>query len=132
MLSWVARALSGLPLTIFNSTIDTDRNGTLLDPLPAGSYSGTGDNAISVEADDGRNGAYGPGFFKLDLRLGYDIRLPRRGNLVQLFGEVFNVTGRDNFANPTGDQSSANFLRLTGLSTSTQPRMVQLGVRFEF
>jgi hypothetical protein len=131
-LAWVARALSGIPFTIFNATIDTDRNGTLLDPLPAGSYSGTGDDTISVDSDGGRNGAYGPGFFKLDLRLGYDIRLPPGGRLVQLFAEVFNVTGRDNFANPTGDQSSANFLRVTTLSTSTQPRMVQLGVRFAF
>ena len=38
--SWVARALSGSPLTVFDSTIDTDRNGTLADPLPAGAYSG--------------------------------------------------------------------------------------------
>jgi hypothetical protein len=128
--AWVARALSGSPFTIFNSTVDTDRNGTLADPLASGSYSGTGANTISVDNEQRRNGAYGPGFFKLDLRLGYRVNVPR-GRL-EFFGEIFNVTGRDNFANPTGDQASANFLRLTTLSTSTQPRMGQFGMRFEF
>jgi hypothetical protein len=129
--SWVARALSGLPLTVFNATIDTDRNGTLADPLPAGTYSGTGANAITVESEGGRNGAYGPGFFKLDVRAGYRLNLRNRRTL-DVFGEVFNLTDRDNFANPTGDQSNANFLRLTGLSTSTNPRTGQIGVRLGF
>jgi hypothetical protein len=130
LVSWVARALNGTPLTVFNTTIDADRNGTLLDPLPAGSYTGTGANTISVEAEGRRNGAYGPGFFKFDMRLGYRLNVPH--GRVELFGEVFNLTGRDNFANPTGDQASANFLRLTTLSTSTQPRTAQFGIRFEF
>ena len=129
--AWVARALSGSPFTVFDSRIDADRNGTLLDPLPAGSYSGSGENAITVESDGGRNGAYGPGFFKLDLRLGYRLDLGNRRTL-DLFGEIFNVTDRANFANPTGDMASANFLRVTGLSTSTTPRTGQFGIRFGF
>ena len=128
--SWVARALSGSPFTIFDSTTDTDRNGTVTDPLPSGSYSGTGANAVSVDNDGGRNGAYGPGFFKLDLRLGYTLDVAQRK--LELFGEIFNLTNRDNFANPTGDRASANFLRLTGLSASTNPRLLQLGARFSF
>ncbi len=129
--SWVARALSGTPLTIFDATVDTDRNGTLADPLPAGTYSGTGANAITVDSDGSRNGAYGPDYFKLDLRLGYRLKVggPRT---LDLFGEIFNLTDRANFANPTGDRSSANFLRLTGLSTSTTPRTGQFGVRLGF
>jgi Carboxypeptidase regulatory-like domain/TonB dependent receptor len=130
-LGWVARALSGQPFTIFNSTIDDDRNGIVTDPLPAGSYSGSGQNAITVDHDGGRNGAYGPGFFKLDLRLGYTVGLMAEQR-VELFAEVFNVTNRANFADPTGDQASANFLRLTGLSTSTNARLLQLGARFQF
>ena len=47
-------------------------------------------------------------------------------------GEIFNVTDRANFASPTGDQASANFLRVTSLSTSTNPRTGQFGVRFGF
>jgi hypothetical protein len=130
-LGWVARALSGSPFTIFNSTIDLDRNGTVSDPLPAGTYTGVGSNSISVENDGGRNGAYGPGFFKLDLRIGYGINAGA-GRRIDLFGEVFNVTNRANFANPTGDEASANFLRVTGLSTSTNPRLIQFGARFGF
>lgn len=129
--SWVARALSGTPFTVFNSTIDADRNGTLLDPLPGGTYSGSGSDTISVEAEGRRNGGYGPGFFKVDLRLGYRLNVLGARH-VELFGEIFNVTGRDNFANPSGDQASANFLRLTGMSTSTQPRMGQFGIRLAF
>ncbi len=37
--SWVARALSGLPFTPRNDNIDADRNGTIFDPIAAGSYS---------------------------------------------------------------------------------------------
>jgi hypothetical protein len=128
---WVARALSGQPFTIFNSTIDEDRNGTVTDPLPAGAYSGSGTNAISVDNKGGRNGAYGPGFFKLDLRTGYSINAGATRR-IELFGEIFNVTNRANFASPTGDQASANFLRVTGLSTSTNPRLVQFGARYSF
>ena len=128
---WVARAMSGTPFTVFDSRIDEDRNGTLADPLPAGTYSGSGTNTISVENNGGRNGAYGPGFFKLDLRLGYTIGLVAQRRL-ELFGEVFNLTNRANFSDPTGDIASANFLRVTGLSTSTNPRLVQLGARFSF
>jgi len=129
--SWVARALSGTPFTIFDSRNDPDRNGTNTDPLPAGSYSGSGSNAISVESDGGRNGAYGPGFFKLDMRVGYRLDLHNRRTL-DVFGEMFNVTDRANFANPTGDQASVNFLRVTASSTSNNPRTGQIGVRFGF
>jgi hypothetical protein len=131
-LAWVARALSGSPFTIVDSRVDVDRNGSLTDPLPAGTYSGTGANVITVESEGGRNGAYGPGFFKLDLRLGYRLNLHNRRTL-DVFGEVFNVTNRANFANPaSGDQANADFLRLTALSTSTSPRTGQIGVRFGF
>ena len=129
--AWVARALSGTPFTITDARFDPDRNGTLAEPLPAGSYSGTGDDSYTVDFESTRNGAYGPGFFKLDLRLGYTIRMQESRKL-ELFGEIFNVTDRVNFANPTGDQSNANFLRFTGFSTSTTPRTGQLGVRFVF
>ena len=128
---WVARALSGTPFTVVDQTIDADRNGTLADPLPAGEYSGSGTNAITVDSDGGRNGAYGTGFFKLDLRLGYTLNVLGQRK-IELFGEIFNVTNRANFANPSGDRSNANFLRVTSLSTSTNPRLVQIGARYSF
>jgi hypothetical protein len=128
----VARALSGTPFSLVNSTIDPDLNGIIAEPLPAGTYSGTGEDAYTVEDyKSQRNGAYGPGFFKLDLRIGYNIRL--MGRRLDLFGEIFNVTDRVNFDNPGGNQAvPASFLILSGYSTSTTPRTVQLGVRFEF
>ena len=129
--SWIARALSGSPFSIINSNFDPDRNGIQAEPLPAGSYSGVGEDAYTADnvlAE--RNGARGPGFFKLDLRLGYNINLS--GRTLSVFGEIFNVTDRVNFANPSGNQANANFLLLTGYSTSTTPRTVQLGARFQF
>ncbi len=126
----VARALSGSPFTLVDGNIDPDRNGTTAEPLAAGRYSGTGDDAYSVENESERNGAYGPGFLKVDVRLGYQIGL--FGRRLDLFGEVFNLANRVNFANPNGNQAAPNFLRLTGYSPSTTPRTAQLGARFQF
>ena len=129
--SWVARALSGAAFGLFNNTIDPDLNGVFAEPLAAGSYSGSADDPYTVDDyKSERNGARGPGFFKLDLRLGYNLNL--HGKRVQLFGEIFDVTNRDNFANPSGNQAAQNFLQLVGLSTSTSPRLLQLGARFVF
>jgi hypothetical protein len=70
---------------------------------------------------------------QLDMRLGYRARLGSRRTL-DVFGEVFNVTNRANFTNPSGDMRvRANFLRYTGLfGTSGFPRQLQLGVRLGF
>ena len=43
--------------------------------LPAGTYSGSGQNAITVENDGGRNGARGPDLFNVDLRVAYAVPL---------------------------------------------------------
>jgi len=129
--SWIARALSGTPFSLTNGTLDPDLNGSLSEPLPAATYSGTGEDAYTVEDyKSERNGARGPGFFKLDLRVGYSINL--QGRRLEVFGEVFNLTDRVNFANPAGNQANANFLLLTGYSTSTTPRTGQFGARFVF
>ena len=47
--SWVARALSGTPFSLFNNTIDPDLNGSLSEPLATGTYSGTADDPYTVE-----------------------------------------------------------------------------------
>ncbi|HSB62202.1 MAG TPA: hypothetical protein VLI67_10810 [Vicinamibacteria bacterium] len=57
------RFLSGTAFTIQDQNSDPDQNGILFDPLPAGTYSGTGSDAITVDNAGGRNGAYGPSFF---------------------------------------------------------------------
>jgi hypothetical protein len=135
--SGVLRMLSGTPFTIHDTTFDTDRNGVLFDPLPAGTYSGTSpDSMQNVENKGGRNGAYGPGFVQLDMRGGYRAKLGSRRTL-DVFVEVFNLTNHANFAvapTTTGDRrNTADFLRLNTLvATSGLPRQAQLGLRLGF
>ena len=133
-LSGVLRLLSGTPFTIQDQNIDADRNNVLFDPLPAGTYSGTSVNALqNVENKGGRNGARGPGFAQLDIRVGYRARIGGR-RTIDVFGDIFNATDRANFTNPSGDRrNTADFLRLNGLvATSGLPRQAQLGVRLGF
>ena len=68
-ISGISRYTSGAAFTISDSSVDPDRNGILTDPLPAGTYSGTGLNAITVDNKGGINGARLPNVFQLDLRL---------------------------------------------------------------
>ena len=127
--SWVGRALSGSPFTLVNTNFDPDRNGIQGEPLPAGDYSGNGTNAYTVKNYKAeRNGARGPGFFSLDMRVGYGFALGNRRRL-EVSADVFNLSNRTNFLNPTADQASAQFLLLTGYSTSYTPRKVQVGAR---
>jgi hypothetical protein len=51
---------------------------------------------------------------------------------LEVSADVFNLTNHTNFANPTGNQASAQFLLLTAYSTSYAPRKVQVGARVEF
>ena len=131
--SWVARVLSGSPFSLTNNTIDPDRNGTQAEPLAAGDYSGTGADAYTVKGyQSRRNGAYGPGFFNADVRLGYRFGLPNNRR-IELFADLFNLTNQVNFANPSGNQGApASFLLLTGYNTSYAPRKLQLGARLQF
>lgn len=129
--SWVARALSGSPFTLIDSTTDPDRNGVFQEPLDTGSYSGEGPDAITVDFESERNGARGPAFFQLDMRFGYRLRLGERRTL-DVFGEAYNLTDRANFANPTGNRRSRNFLVRTDLRDGAVPRTGQIGIRFGF
>ena len=130
--SWVARALSGSPFTVINSNFDPDQNGVQAEPLPDGSYSGTGNDPYTLEGyRSERNGARGPGFFEFDTRIGYGVNL--HGRRLEISADIFNLTNHTNFGNPGNDQASASsFLVLTGYSTSYTPRKVQVGARFEF
>jgi hypothetical protein len=130
-ISGVLQARSGTPFSLINSTFDRDRNGiTTNEYLAPGTYSGTGNDAVTIDYDGGRNGARGPNYVSLDLRGGYRFGLPG-GRSLDASIDVFNVTNRDNFTNPSGDQRlSATFLRLTGVTGAT--RSAQLNVRFGF
>jgi hypothetical protein len=74
-LSATMRMLSGTAFSLIDTSSDPDRNGILADPLPAGTYSGNGANAITVENVGGRNGAFGPGYAQLDTRIGWRFRV---------------------------------------------------------
>ncbi len=132
ILSGALRMLSGLAFTLNDTSSDPDRNGQLFDPLPAGTYSGNGPNAITVDNKGGRNGAYGPGYLQLDTRVGWRFK-PSSGHATyDLTADVINVTNRANFVSPTGDRRSTNFLLLTTLYGGGQPRQAQIGVRMAF
>jgi hypothetical protein len=127
----VLRLMSGQPFSVVNSNVDADRNNIASDPAPPGHYEGVGENAISVDNDGGRNGAYGPGLVQLDLRAGYRLQ-PRAGRSVEFFAEIFNLTNEPNFANPSGDQRLGTFLVPSSLFGGGFPRQFQVGARFGF
>jgi hypothetical protein len=134
--SWVARALSGLPFSLVNNLIDLDRNGTLFDPIDPGTYTGAGsvpaDNFTVEDYDGRRNGARGPGFFQFDTRFGWRLNVGN-GRTLDLSADVFNLTNRANFANPSGNQGAATtFLVLSALRDGAAPRTLQIGARFGF
>ena len=137
MLSGTFRALSGTPFTLIDDSLDLDQNGLLTERLPAGTYSAfpvAGPHVYNdVEFDGRRNGARGPGFMQLDMRVGYRARLGASRTL-DVFADVFNVTDRVNFANPSGNRRvQGDFLRLSGLfGVSGFPRQVQFGARLGF
>ena len=130
--SGIARVLSGLPMNLTNADFDPDRNGTIAEPLAAGSYrGGAASDIYAVDFDGTYFGARGPGYVKIDLRVGYRLRFS--GRTLEVFGDIFNITNRANFATPSGNQASTNFLNLTDtLQGNSNPRLLQLGVRFAF
>jgi hypothetical protein len=130
--AWVIRALSGSKFTVFDSTTDPDRDGTFAEPLPEGGYTNTSArNPWPVVSEGTRNGATGPGLFQADVRLGYRVR-PGAERTLDLFVDVFNITNRANFANPTGDRFSTNFLNLIALRAGAVPTTAQFGARLGF
>ena len=152
-LATVARYLSGTPFTIEDTAFDRNRNIVIFDPLDAGKYTPRADavNPFTVTYEGGRNGARGPDFFQVDLRVGY--RLPIPIAQIELIGELFNLTNRANYANPSGNQATivkpagepqqqdvregrkignVNFLNLQALRAGGIPRTAQFGIRMQF
>jgi len=127
-ISGISRYTSGGAFTISDSSVDADRNGILTDPLPAGSYSGTGANAITVDNKGGINGARLPDIFQLDLRLGYRFRL-NSSRTIEVYGDILNSTNFVAFGGISGDRRLAEFLRPT---SSGAARALQIGTRFAF
>jgi hypothetical protein len=78
-----------------------------------------------------RNGRARARFHAARHPIGYRFALPHQRTL-DVFGEVFNVTNHSNFATPSGDRRSTNFLTRTALRTGAQPTTVQFGGRISF
>jgi hypothetical protein len=135
--SGIYRFLSGRPMTLYDSSIDADRNGRLFDPLPSGHYCGQGENAFCTDNKGGRNGATGPSYRQADMRFGYRLR-PGRGTTIDANLELFNILNTANFDNPGptafgADQRLTDFLILTSLRGGNgQPRAAQFSVRLGF
>jgi hypothetical protein len=135
-LSATMRYMSGSPFSIFNSNIDVDQNGELTDPSPAGVYSASATGIpvmTGVKNKGGRNGALGPDYFQLDLRAGWRGKLGGE-RAIEIFLDIFNITNRANYDNPSGDERLAStFLVLNGLRGGGGfPRQAKLGVRYSF
>lgn len=130
-ISGVLQYRSSTPITLIDSSLDRDRNGSTADEyLEAGTYAGEGPDAISVEFDGRRNGARTDGYFRTDLRAGYRMRLPG-GRTLDAFLDVFNITNHVNYANPSGDRRSRSTF-LVRRATIAPVRTVQLNLRYGF
>jgi hypothetical protein len=136
-LSGIWQYNSGTPFTLTDQANDLNRNGQLTDEvLPAGTYSGAAGNpnAITVENAGGFNGARGPDFSLASIRAAYRFKLPGNGNRrVMAYVDVFNVTNRANFNNPTGNRmDAATFLIVRSIRNGGPSRTAQFNVRYDF
>ena len=127
-LSGISRWTSGAAFTISDSSVDVNRNGILTDPLPAGTYSGTGPNAITVENKGGINGARLPNTFQFDLRLGYRFNTGK-SRTIEAYADILNSTNFVAFGGISGDRRLPEFLRPTSAGAA---RALQIGARYAF
>ena len=66
------------------------------------------------------------------MRFGYRLR-PSQDQTVDVFLDIFNITNRANFNNPSGNQRLSSFLILRTLrGGSGFPRTGQFGIRYGF
>ena len=94
----------------------------------------TGELSCRSESQATDNCLYGlPRRFQVDLRAGWRKRISSAQSL-ELFLDVFNLTNRGNFDNPSGDERvPATFLVVNQLRGGGGfPRQAKLGVRFTF
>ena len=132
--SGVLQANSGTPFTLTDSSTDPNRNGNFEEPLPAGTYSGAAGNrnAVSVDYKGGFNGARGPSYFLINMRVAYRFRIAGAQTLQAHF-DVFNLTNHANFNNPTGDRrDAATFLIVRSILNGGPTRTAQFNLTYRF
>jgi hypothetical protein len=128
-LGLMLRAYSGYPINeTVGSDVNRDRDNN--DRPIAGVHDLTRPILSPLDANGTavRNGIDGENVFLMDLRLQY-IFTPRRPHRFGLFWEMYNATNHVNFANPTGNRNSSNFMVPV---SAGGPRVMQLGVRYSF
>ncbi len=108
---------------------DVNRDNDAFDRPVAGVDDATRPIVSELDADGRaiRNGIDGEEQFTVDARFQYIFR-PNR-NEIGFFWEIYNLTNRVNFGNPTGNRNSANFLVPVAAQAM---RTMQLGVRYTF
>lgn len=99
------------------------------DPIPLANVLRDGQNVILAAGNAGRAPIIGPGVQTFDLGLFKNFAITERLR-AQLRGEFFNALNHTNFGNPNTTFTSAQFGRIT--STSTDARVIQVGLKFTF
>jgi hypothetical protein len=132
---FVFRYYSGYPIneTIGSDSVSfpgTNGDGDANDRPVKGLNDATRPILSPVDANNRaiRNGIQGENQMLLDGRFHYLWRIQQRYE-AGLFLEVYNLTDRVNFGNPTGNRNNSNYMVRT---VAGDPRTVQLGVRLTF
>lgn len=76
----------------------------------------------------GRNNLIGPGLANVDMALSKSFILPNEWR-IQFRGEFFNMFNRANFGNPNATLTAGTYGRIT---TASDPRIIQFGLKFAF
>jgi hypothetical protein len=160
--SGIVSAQTGSPFTVYDTAADfsgfnqlADRPDVLMSgPLPT-NY-GNPDAAFNTSyfsaipptgrtGTSGRNAYYGPGLFNWDLTLLKTVPLGTERLKLTLRTDFFNFFNNTNFANPTNNESSGSFGKITstvGSAVATSvgttagafggPRQIQVSMRLTF
>ena len=135
-LSGVWQYNSGTPFTITDSNTDPNRNGVFEEPLAAGTYSGaaTNVNAITVE-NTAASTARAAQLLARQHPRAVPVQAAREAATAASgrYVDIFNVTNRANFNNPTADRrDAATFLILRSIRNGGPSRTAQFNVRYDF
>ena len=130
----ISAVLSAISGSAINETVGRDVNGD--NDNNDRPIAGIDDLTMPIRSeldDQGRaviNGMTGPNSVLLDMSLRYQIPLGANGRRgLDLFYDMFNVTNRVNYVNPSGNRASSVFM----VPTAAQfPRQMQMGARIRF
>jgi len=144
-ISGILSAIHGQPFSLTASSASLNAIGQRQTPNQVGPVKklggiGTGNpfydrtafvavSASAVYGDVGRNTLYGPGSVNMDFSLFRTFNLTERFGL-QFRADAANLFNTPHFNNPTGSQSSGNFLVVT--SAKNDERQFRFGLRFSF